>query len=97
MLMFTEPLLPAEAERRIKTIAREGDVQFHFHALRAMEDDKLFVADVVNVLRAGFVDDRELKYGSWRYRMRTQRICAPTRFLSELVVEVVTVWRVRRE
>jgi hypothetical protein len=96
MSMSDEPLIPAEAEKRIRAIARDGEVRFHIHAQRAMRDDGLIAADVMNVLRAGYVDDSEFKLGSWRYRMRTQRICAPTRFLSETTVEVVTVWRVRR-
>jgi hypothetical protein len=94
--MFDEPLNPAEAAKRIKAIVREGEVRFHIHAQRAMSDDGLFAPDVVNVLRAGYVDDHEFNFGSWRYRMRTQRICAPTRFLSETAIEVVTVWRVRK-
>jgi hypothetical protein len=96
--MFEEPLPLPEAEKRIKTIARDGTVHFADpHAMQAMADDNLATVDVMNVLRAGYVDDVEFARGSWRYRMRTQRICAPTRFLSEDAIEVVTVWRVKRQ
>jgi hypothetical protein len=94
--VLAEPLRATDAEKLIKTIARTGDVAFHSHAARAMADDHLTAVDVVNVLRGGYVEgEAEFVSPSWRYKMRTQRIVVPVRFVNETTVEVVTTWRVR--
>ena len=38
------------------------------------KNDDLTMVDCANVLRAGVVEEPEFERGTWRYRVRTQRI-----------------------
>jgi hypothetical protein len=58
-----------------------------------MEKDALSEIDITNVLRGGVVDPAEFETGSWRYRVRTQRIAVVIAFRSEESLVVVTAWR----
>ena len=66
---------------------------FSKHALEEMASDDLTAVDVAHVLRAGAVDPAELERGSWRCRVRTQRIEVVVAFRSETELIVVTAWR----
>ena len=58
-----------------------------------MTKDDLSIVDCVNVLRAGVVEPAEYENGSWRYRVRTQRIYVVVAFRSEKQLVIVTAWR----
>jgi hypothetical protein len=56
----------------------------------------LTAVDATNVLRGGVVEPGEFENGSWRYRIRTQRIYVVVSFRSETELRVVTAWRWKR-
>jgi hypothetical protein len=58
-----------------------------------MRKDGLTELDVVNVLRGGVVEPGEWENGSWRYRVRTQKITVVVAFDSETELSIVTAWR----
>ncbi len=91
-----EPLDPAEAKKRIRSILDTGVVAPSSHALEEMEKDGLTMVDCANVLRAGWVEPAEWENGSWRYRVRTTRMCVVIAFRSESKLAIVTAWRERR-
>ena len=88
-----KPLTAPAARKLIRTILKDGSVNFSKHALDEMKKDKLVEIDVVNVLRAGVVQPGEWENGSWRYQVRTARIVVVVAFRSETVARVVTAWR----
>lgn len=83
------------AGRRIRRILEAGIVNFTSHALEEMRKDQLTTVDCTNVLRGGIVEPGEWERGSWRYRVRTNRICVVVAFRSETRLVVVTAWRIR--
>jgi hypothetical protein len=89
-----EPLESEAAHRLIRTIVRDGTVRFSGHALAEMKKDALTTVDCVNVLRGGVVEPAEFENGSWRYRVRTTKICIVVAFRSEDSLAVVTAWRI---
>ena len=91
-----EPLDPAVARRLIHDILVSGTVSFSGHALEEMAKDDLTTVDCTNVLRGGVVEPGDLEKGSWRYRVRTARICVVVAFRSEQRLAVVTAWREKR-
>ena len=90
-----EPYAPPHAKRLIQRILQEGAVRFSGHALEEMAQDNLDTVDCVNVLRAGVVEPAEWENGSWRYRVRTPRMCVVVAFRSTTAAVVVTAWRKR--
>jgi hypothetical protein len=88
-----EPLSPAKAKPRIREILRTGTVRYSKHALDEMKNDELTTVDGDNVLGGGWVEPGELVDGTWRYRVRTSRICFVIAFRSEQELVVVTAWR----
>lgn len=88
-----EPLSPAEAKQRIRSILASGDFSVTAHAREEMDADELSVADCVNVLRGGVVRPAEWEHGTWRYRVETSRITVVIAFRSENYFVVVTAWR----
>lgn len=66
---------------------------FSNHALRELANDDMTTADCMNVLRGGIVEQPEWERGSWRYRVRTNRMCVVVAFRSERHLVVVTAWR----
>jgi len=94
--MLSEPLAPDRARRLIQKVLQKGVVGFSGHALAELANDGLSTADTVNVLRAGVVERAELERGTWRYRVRTDRIAVVVAFRSESEMTVVTAWRVKR-
>lgn len=93
---MNEPLTAKAAKTLIKKILQDSDAVMSNHALREMEKDKLIVGDVLNVLRGGVVDEPEFENGSWRYRVRTNKIVAVVCFRSETELHVVTCWRAKK-
>jgi hypothetical protein len=89
-----EPLDPAAARALIRSILADGSVRFSRHALEEMQKDGLAEIDVVNVLRGGAVDPAEFENGTWRYRVRSQRIVVVIAFRSKTSLVVVTAWRI---
>jgi hypothetical protein len=83
------------AKKLFREILATGRLFYSDHAKREMEKDKLTPVDVVNVLRAGVVEPSELERGSWRHRVKTNRICVVAVLVSEAEAVVVTVWRIR--
>lgn len=94
--MLKEPLEPNRARRLIREVLGSGSVSFSGHAEKALADDDLSTVDAVNVLRGGVVEPAEFENGSWRYRVRTQRIAVVIVFRSASEIVVVTAWREKR-
>lgn len=95
---MNEPLKPTVAKKLIQTILDTKDVVIPTggHADEAMKDDNLIVGDIINVLRGGVVEEGELVKGSWRYRVRTNKIVVVVCFRSETELRVVTCWRKKK-
>lgn len=92
-----EPLSPTEAKRLIRQcLTAGGRVDFSGHALDELQKDQMTTGDCLNVLRGGVVEPAEWERGSWRYRVRTARMCVVVSFVSETRLRVVTAWRMRR-
>lgn len=91
-----EPLEPSRARRLIREILEKGSVSFSGHSEKALADDDLSTVDAVNVLRGGVVEPAEFENGSWRYRVRTQRMVVVIVFRSTSEMAVVTAWREKR-
>ena len=91
--MLSEPLNPSDARRLIRDIIENGDVAFSGHAQDELDKDDLTTTDVLNMLRGGIVEPAEFESGSWRYRVRTARMCVVVAFRSETELRIVTAWR----
>jgi hypothetical protein len=61
-----------------------------------MAKDQLTTQDALNVLRAGVVEPSEFVNGSWRHRVKTNRICVVVTLSSETEAIVITAWRIGR-
>jgi hypothetical protein len=62
--------------------------------LDEMAADALDTVDCTNVLRGGVVDPPEWENGSWRYHVRTNRMCMVVALRSPTTLVVVTAWRI---
>ncbi len=93
----TERLDPPVAQRLIRKILAAGQVSWSDHARDEIAKDKLSIPDCANVLRAGIVEEPEYDRGSWRYRVRTQRIYVVISFRSETELSIVTAWRIGKK
>lgn len=96
MAVLKEPLPLQDAERLAKGIIRSGDTSFSQHARDEMQNDNLTDRDVTNVIRGGYCESVDFQNGTWRYRLRTQRIVTVVAFASERELRIVTAWRVVR-
>jgi len=85
-----------EARKLLREILVSGTLTYSGHAKREMAKDKLTSQDLVNVLRGGVVEPSELEHGSWRHRVKTNRICVVVVLVSEREAVVVTAWRIRQ-
>ena len=94
--MYSEPLDPLKAKQLIRRILAGGGVNFAPHAAKEMSVDGLIESDVISVLRGGLVAFPEFENGSWRYRVRTNKIYVVVAFRSESELRIVTVWRIKR-
>jgi hypothetical protein len=90
------PLETAAAKKLIRQILAAGTVTPSGHALVEMRKDDLTLVDCVNVLRGGVVEPAEFEKGSWRYRVKTNRICVVVAFRSEQELRIVTAWRIQQ-
>jgi hypothetical protein len=91
-----EPLSTHEAKALMRRILATSEVRFSDHALEQMAGDEfgpVSKVDVINVIRGGIVDDVSLRDRTWRYRVRTARICVVVAFRGASALAVVTVWR----
>lgn len=95
-LMLIEPLEPQKAKQLIRSILSQGGVNFSPHAEKEMLADRLMEADILCVLRGGLVEPAEFELGSWRYRVRTNKIFVVVAFRSESEIRIVTAWRIKR-
>jgi hypothetical protein len=92
-----EPFAPPGAKKRIRAILDEGNVSLSNHAEEELTKDGMTMVDVTNVLRGGVVEPAELERGSFRYRVRTNRMVVVVAFRSETELRVVTVGGLRDE
>lgn len=93
--MKGEPFAPPAAKKRILAILASGSVAFSKHAEEELEKDGMNMVDASNILRGGVVEPGELERGSYRYRVRTPRMCVVVAFRSETELRVVTAWRIK--
>lgn len=84
------------ARKFLREVLASGTLWFSGHAECEMANDELTRLDIENVLRAGVVEPSELERGSWRHRVKTNRICVVVVIVSETEAVVVTAWRIRR-
>lgn len=75
--------------------SRAKRLSFSKHAREEMAKDHMQATDVVNVLRAGWVESSEQERGTWRYRVKTQRMFVVVAFRGTNSATVVTAWRVK--
>lgn len=80
----------------LRRVLQNGMLVFTGHARREMANDGLAEIDVRNALRGGHVDFEEEVSGTWRYRVKTQRMVVGVAFRSETEAVVVTAWRLGR-
>jgi hypothetical protein len=94
-LEFVEPLGTEEAKTLIRKILREGTFRFVQHAKDRAKERTLDTQDMVNVLRCGVVEEPEqnLEDGTYRYRVRTDRMTVVIAFRSPTELVVLTGWR----
>src|SRR5688500_11989161 len=91
--LMTEPLAPDIATKLIKQMIREGAVSWSDHVKEELIKDDLSTGDCLNVLRAGAVTEpADFERGTWRYRVRTNRMCVVVAFRSETELRIVTAW-----
>jgi|SRR6185295_9645503 len=81
------------AQELIREIIRTGFVATGDHARQQMAARRLDMADVLSVLRGGWVAEPELENGVWRYRVQTNRQCVVVEFRSDAEIVIVTAWR----
>jgi len=84
------------ARKLLRDILTSGVLRFSRHAKAEMAKDQLTTQDALNVLRAGVVEPSELVSGSWRHRVKTNRICVVVTLPSITEAVVITVWRIGR-
>jgi len=89
-----QPFLKGEAKKQLRKILSNGSVAYSRpHAIERLKKWNLSMLDCENVLRGGIVDEAEYENGSWRHRVRTQKIAVIIEFLSEEELLIVTAWR----
>jgi hypothetical protein len=92
-MVLVEPLTPMDFKGLIRDIVQSGSVTFSGHAQAELAKDDLETTDVLNMLAGGIVEPGEFENGSWRYRIRTARMCVVVAFRSESELRIVTAWR----
>jgi hypothetical protein len=97
MVDVTARLPQNQARKVVAKVLAQGVVRISRHAREEMANDRLGPidqGDVNNVLRLGqMTEPCELKNGTWRYRVHTERFCVVVAFRSEEELVVVTAWR----
>ena len=84
------------ARKLLRDVLASGFLRFSGHAKQEMATDHLTTQDALNVLRAGVVEPSEFENGSWRHRVKTNRICVVVTLPSETEAVVITAWRIGR-
>jgi Domain of unknown function (DUF4258) len=84
------------ARKLLRDILTSGILRFSGHAKAEMAKDQLTSQDALNVLRAGVIEPSEFVNGSWRHRVKTNRICVVVTLPSETEAIVITAWRIGR-
>ena len=90
------------ARVEMRRLLSGGWIKWATHAEERLKEHRLTIPDVINVVRAGVVDEGELENGSWRYRVRTQRIAVVAAFDGDDdedkadTLVIVTAWRIER-
>ncbi len=91
---MNQPFEKSAAKKLLRKILSDGFVTYSRpHAIERLEERNLSMVDCENVLRAGIVDEAEYENGSWRHKVRTQKIAVIIQFLSEEEILIVTAWR----
>jgi hypothetical protein len=90
-----EPLSSSQIKRLLIAILETGTVSFTSHAYEEMANDDLTEVDVRNVLRGGVAGPGELRSGTYRYQVTTNRMAVVVGFRSETRAVVITAWRSR--
>jgi hypothetical protein len=99
VLLMKEPFNRNEAKKLIQKICSspEGDIVSSRHAKQELANDDLTIVDARNVLRAGrLLDEPEFEKGTWRYKVRTERIVVVVAFMSESKLKIITAWREKK-
>lgn len=92
--MDDEPLDNQRARLLIRTIIQDGETIFTRHAREEMDNDDIEDEDIYNVLRGGWVEFSEEIQGTWRYRVKTHRMCVVIAFRDLDRLVVITAWRI---
>lgn len=74
-------------------------IRYSNHGFKEMGDDDLTMNDILNVIKspdAKITEEPEFIRGSYRYRLRTEKITVVIAFNSPTEVVVVTAWRVKK-
>lgn len=90
---FVEPLTPASARLRVRSLSGTGDIRFTKHAIERLEERRCDQADVLNTLRAGVYDPPGCENGTWRYRVRTNVFTVVFAFRDASRISILTAWR----
>ena len=91
---MNQPIRATEARKLLRRILNVGIVTYaQPHAIDRLKERELSTLDCENVIRAGVVEEAEWSDGTWRHRVRTQKIVVVVEFLSEEEVLIVTAWR----
>ncbi len=88
-----EPLSASQVKKLLIAILQTGTLSFTGHAYEEMAHDDLTEVDVRNTLRGGVARAGELRNGTYRYQVATNRIAVVVGFRSEVWAVVVTAWR----
>jgi hypothetical protein len=96
MMHGKEPLPSNQVKQLVISILEAGIVSFTGHAYDEMANDDLTEVDVRNTLRGGVARPGELRQGTYRYQVGTNRIAVVVGFRSEGWAVVVTAWRFKK-
>lgn len=88
-----EPLDEYQIKSLIQNIISNGCVNWTKHAKKQMTERNLSSVDVVNVLRAGWVEAPEEINGSWRYKLQTNSMTVVFVLRDKNTATIVTAWR----
>ena len=91
-LVRKEPYGADIVKRLMRETIASGSVMFSPHANRELAVDGLTLEDALNTIKGGAVQPGEWENGSWRYQVRTRRLCVVVAFAPGRLV-VVTAWR----
>ena len=90
-----EPFKAFEARKRIRLILDEGFVNYELPLFQQMLKKRgITIVDVINVLRAGQIQEAELsESGEWRHQVTTAKYCVVVEFEAEDEFVVVTAYK----